>query len=92
MEVSVDYVRCNLTQLTFIGVVALLLAFPFQAHLPHKFLDRLVVDINTLVVELIRDSAISIPSSMFMIYLADPLPNAVVAIRLPDSFSVVIEC
>lgn len=49
MEVSIDYVRCNFAQFPFIRTVALLLlSLGLKAHLSHQFLDRLVVDINTI--------------------------------------------
>ncbi len=48
MEVPIDYVRCDFSQFPFIRTVVLLLSLGLKAHLSHKFLDRLVVDINTV--------------------------------------------
>ena len=50
-----------------------------------------MVDINTIGVKLIRDTAIPIPAAMLVVYRADTLPDGSIAIRLTEVFSVIIE-
>lgn len=48
MEVPIDYVRSNLTQLSFIRTIVLFPPLSFEAHLSHEFLNGLVVDVDTI--------------------------------------------
>ena len=51
-----------------------------------------MVYINAIVVQLVSDATIPVPAMMFMIYLADTLPNSIIAIRLSKTLCVIIEC
>ena len=51
-----------------------------------------MVDVNTIVVQLVCDTTIPVSAMMFMIYLADMFPYGIIAIRLSQALCVIIEC
>ncbi len=51
-----------------------------------------MVDVNTIVVQLVCDTTIPVSTMMFMIYLADMFPYGIIAIRLSQALCVIIEC
>ncbi len=51
-----------------------------------------MVYIYAIVVQLVCDATIPIPAMVFIIYLANTLPNSIIAIRLSKTLCVIIEC
>ena len=51
-----------------------------------------MVYINAIVVQLVSDTSIPVPALVIMIYLADTLPNSIIAIRLSKPLCIIIEC
>ena len=51
-----------------------------------------MIDVNPFDMELVCYASVSISAVMFMIYLANTLPQGIITIRLPKPLCGVIEC
>ncbi len=91
-EVSSQDVRSHLTNLSFIRVIVLFTSLGLQIHLPHELLDCLMIDDNSFVKQLGRDTTIAISAMICIIYSANAIPDDFMTIWLTNTLYVVIEC
>ena len=89
-EISVDQVRCDLPDFTFVGTVLLDAYLAFQSQDFHQSANRFVVDMIAAVMHLQGDSTVAISTLVFMVNRNDFLFFNPIFIRLLHALEIVV--
>lgn len=90
-KIPVDNVRCDFAYLTLIRAIASLLNLRFYPHLAHQFLDRLMVDHQAFVTQIIAYASVPVTAVAIVVQFLDPPPCLVVSVADTQTFEMIVE-